>query len=1262
MLHAIQFGGSKEYGGAIGDLSSFVKEYVGSCRLTCVIKRYTFEEKKARFQHRDELRQAFEEQEEARGNFEERAKVIASTLVQKHADLKTFDALHHLATQRDKNFDVHISNSKTICDGYLSLQNVHVYQALGRIYPRLLALEKELEDTIQSVTGLADPGAEPEAIEEEEGLEDIKKEEESPRARARRRKETMRRRKALLEQQRVNKGPGEEADQVSNSRPALRFEDKAAHDKQLAALKEKFDRVLLEYDLVPDADKSRIAHLYTLANQGQQKLDQYQDQLQKAEEDIEVLAHRTKEALRAESEKKCWEMLRSGRLPTEMLGSLKKQSIDGPTPDDRDALKARTAALFSQIADRQKTTAEERDLQEELESLQQEIQEQEAVRVVEETQEAERIQTESVELPSLDAAFSPLRSSMEVCKRAMELASVEFVQLTTGATKLERKAEAVAGSMASLLEGRPSEQVKAQVNEWQALCQDLLLDMEQVADSVKVDGLPKGIADKVWMQKQAEIRGASRKKQEEAVEEKPKEKTSKKAAKQNAVTAKKQEMKIEKEMQDQALRKKQIMLGIEMLWSQLPENEVAADAVSSHGSSMVPSPAGPASPAGAGPSRAARPTLQTQKSKNQLNPVSPLERILQHHRADIAAGHERRNSLVKQIEELQQKLEELSPEAQEVLKKAEQGIAERKAAQAANRALSPGGSAPPSPRAKSKPAERRATKSRASILQVGTNGAEEDDGAMSDDSDPDEAPEPMRLDPWMLAFPTDTPELGKKKWEFCKANRIKPHRLHDASRHKKYIFALRRMMKQCKRTLALKQKLLMKFLSGDALQKFKVQMQKTPQELEAEVDHEGRKLKERDAMIAKLLTFWHRRMQQLEDEKEAERETFRYKVKALLEDIQSLAKVLEDAALTKKRRRRVDADDLLTLRQQKAATAAAEAMRPRTSRAGEGNADIARFQAMMSQRSRRRQSVDQQAAEGVHRKEEKQERKKLAELLRKHLAQHRKSFEEEYADKAEASDHSSSGSSKSSEEGDQLPGQHISDPRGDAQEGDAGASSEGFVLMRRRKHSLKEPPVQTLSSLPMLAGVQTVEGGRHRASVAGIRMFGRPSSRMRGTAKRKSSVARKDSIFENPAAMSRRLTDDSARSAALAQVLQMAQASDAASADDDASKVMQAASERIRRKSQEEALLKAQLAGAGPAQGVALKPLQAPTDLPGAVSFHGHAFGRRSSQRPGTRKHEDGESKRRKDSETPTPFVLGLRGTGSSQPGSRGLDSLQINS
>ncbi|CAE7286443.1 unnamed protein product [Symbiodinium natans] len=238
---------------------------------------------------------------------------------------------------------------------------------------------------------------------------------------------------------------------------------------------------------------------------------------------------------------------------------------------------------------------------------------------------------------------------------------------------------------------------------------------------------------------------------------------------------------------------------------------------------------------------------------------------------------------------------------------------------------------------------------RAGTLQTGTaDGTGEDEDALSDDSEASEAPQPMRLDPWMLAFPTDDPELGKKKWDFCKANRIKPHRLHDTSRHKKYLFALRRMMyldaaaghsdispridefwllafgtgseslclfgslrirfistfgsgllaqglvggqpnfqvlgawdgmllwqdghlwfsnledlhevhqrlsgsqgsvsdmrKQCKRALALKQKLLLKFLSGDALQKYKVHMQKSPQELEAEAPASFRFSKEK---------------------------------------------------------------------------------------------------------------------------------------------------------------------------------------------------------------------------------------------------------------------------------------------------------------------------------------------------------------------------------------------------------------------------------
>ncbi|CAJ1422640.1 unnamed protein product [Effrenium voratum] len=160
MMHAMQFGGSMEFGGAIKDLTGFVKEYVASCRLTCVIKRYTLEEKKERIASRQKLRTAFEEAEESRANFEEQGRVITNHLPKRRADLKTYDALHHLATQRTKNFDLQVNNSKTLTEGWLALQNVHTFQALSRLYPRLLGLEKELEDTVRSMQELTNPGGE----------------------------------------------------------------------------------------------------------------------------------------------------------------------------------------------------------------------------------------------------------------------------------------------------------------------------------------------------------------------------------------------------------------------------------------------------------------------------------------------------------------------------------------------------------------------------------------------------------------------------------------------------------------------------------------------------------------------------------------------------------------------------------------------------------------------------------------------------------------------------------------------------------------------------------------------------------------------------------------------------------------------------------------------------------------------------------------------------------------------------------------------
>ncbi|CAJ1416549.1 unnamed protein product [Effrenium voratum] len=389
------------------------------------------------------------------------------------------------------------------------------------------------------------------------------------------------------------------------------------------------------------------------------------------------------------------------------------------------------------------------------------------------------------------------------------------------------------------------------------------------------------------------------------------------------------------------------------------------------------------------------------------------------------------------------------------------------------------------------------------------------------------------MDPWMLAFPFDDPQLAQRKYEFCRANKIRTHHLHDITRHKKYQFALRRMMKQEKRALALKQKLLLKFLSGDALQKAKDQMRKGPAEQELEAEQEKKKLRDREQMIAKLLAFWHRRMKMLEDEHEAEKEQFRFKVRALLEDIRSLAQVLEGAALAKKRRRRVDADDLLRLRQQKAEEAARHQVEEREKQAN--------FQALMAARDGDADQITslQQLAAAVRSGEEgekaaRKERKRLAELLQTFLKQRKPGSKDEPKSEAR-SDGTSSSSSSEAPPLRVTPANNFPPPMAPSLEVPPGVARRSSLQLRRlstspgRASPLGDVPVQTLNAanLELLAAMEAAPVPRRSHSLSSATgVLRAKSQRQKGTAKRKPSVAQRDSIFANPAAFSRRMTGD----------------------------------------------------------------------------------------------------------------------------------------
>ena len=1162
MIHAIQFGGAVEFGGSIRDLSIFVREYVQSCRLTCAIKRYTHEEKKEKNICHQLLRTAFGEAEESRANFEEQARMITSKLPKKFAETKTFDGLHILALQRSKSFDQHMDYSREISESWLALQNVHSFQALSRLYPRLVAIEKEMEDTMRSMTELTQPGGgqgdlETDVLEEEEPRKD-----EHPKKRAQRRRETMRKRRLAMERKLSVSGD-------SSVRPASRhqlsFEDKEAHEKQLADLNRLFKKISDDVELNLDkADRGRIQHLFALLNQGQQKMTEIVASLTSVEMDAKKYEVTLSEKLRSKYEKWAMESLKRGRVPTEMdASSLRRGS--GPTAYDRDELRKKNANLRMDIEERLMVGEEERELQEALE---------EVIEKLEELTGTTRASAdggsagehssnvmgdEDLGFPTLEPVRKALDLSICYGREAQEMAFTDFVQLTTSCAKIERKAQSLGQTMSKLIDGQIIGKPQAQEAEWQGACQDLMLDMEQVLDHIKVEGLPGSILDKFWQEKQMEIRAA-----QQNVENLD-DKRAKKAQREN----KKMEMKLEAAIQEQDTKKKQLLLGMEVLMTRVQQAQTGDDKTPTQATrdraaaprGTVAPPSAPGAPQGLQGPRA---TVVGGTRASQLGgPAGAvMERILQSHRADIATGHQRRKALIEDIRKLQEKVTELEPPEAAPLTVAESPESPETGAATADAPLSAvvdegemhdtgqeevetvdwlglNQRLGVSKDADNKPQEASGptgASGDAAEAQEGEQTKEESSSSSSSSSSTQEEDRPvLAMDPWIVAFPFDPPDLAKRKFDFCQQHRIKTHRLHEMNRQKKYQFLLRRLIKQEKRNLTLKQKLLLKFLTGDELQKAKDEMKKGPADLKAEAEVERGKLRDRQAMISKLLGFWQRRMKSLEDDQDAEREAFRMKVRALLEDIHSLAVVLESAALTKKRRRRIEAEDLLRLRQQKAEEAARQQVEEEreslntnkalmAARETEDQGSMTALQKMAAFARRKSNTSDKLDDDAI-------ERKRLANMLRSFLDQ-RKGGEPNDGD--DGSGHAAAAFAPLPGRTARRPsvGRRISQRRSTETQEDPELQISATAFHQQRTSASPEVPTQTLNA-------EAGEDGEGKTNVksssfrTGLVLSSKQSRRTtRGTAKRKPSVAQRDSIFANPAAMSRRITGDVSSSAA----------------------------------------------------------------------------------------------------------------------------------
>ncbi|CAL1145421.1 unnamed protein product [Cladocopium goreaui] len=465
------------------------------------------------------------------------------------------------------------------------------------ICPCVLATCDASADRSTPLVGFGPSAEAPETdvIEEEEPKKD-----EHPKRRAQRRRETMRKRRQAMEKK-MSSVPESSQSLSGASRPQISFEDKEAHEAQLADLKKRFKKISDDVELNLDAgDRSRLQHLFALLSQGQQKMEEAVDGLAKIEADATRYAREGQPDLQAKEKtpspatrQRCqqrnfWRrvapQLSHGEAPasaeTELFASLGKKVLQfgeqlgelqprqnwmwctggvfgvfltvgspnstisawsssykerllqqnadanatntqgatpldftkkdevrwllrshkgrkgalrrgaGPTPQERDDLRRKNANLRMDIEERLMVTEEEKELQEELDEVLEKLQDIHSADPEGEDTAALAgstvVEEDALSFPTLIPVLKALDQSVRHGSAAQEMAFMEFVQLTTSSAKLERKAKNLGQTISKLLEGQITGKPDAQEAEWQAACKDLILDMEQVFDQIKV--------------------------------------------------------------------------------------------------------------------------------------------------------------------------------------------------------------------------------------------------------------------------------------------------------------------------------------------------------------------------------------------------------------------------------------------------------------------------------------------------------------------------------------------------------------------------------------------------------------------------------------------------------------------------------------------------------------------------------------------------------------------------------------------------------
>lgn len=969
MLYGMQFGGSTEYGGTISDLSYFVKEYTANCRINFPIPAYTADDRRGMILERSNLQWAFASVAKVRNKFQLDAKLLVTELTKRRADARNFDSVFQSDVPENKIFDDQVDASKMLADALLAAKRVHTYRQLGKVFASMQDLAAELDQTAIQADDFAAASTSGNAVrpavvvrppeprrrglttarnvsqntQKSAGPEPVQ-EQAKPNKQAKAAKTSS---NLKFEDKEAHE---KQLKDLQRSRTRLiksvdSLGDKSSRMDQLVKLMEQGHDKMTNISTELTQTETQVKEVLDVLNE--ELLDEaqasVQDNLDKGKLPQEMMAqieiHQQSGPSTSDRDKL---RQQNARLRAQIEESAKETEHEQRLQQHLEELKVEVNDLQeTQTKSNSKSASGLKPPKGQTESKPQETEDGGA-------------STDEV----LQNMLSFVNAGVEVAKECQAEVG-KRQQLFASSVRCDKAGQALCKSMGKMNDGYAIKAFQDNAAAWTGANKDFCMDIDNFVESMEIHGLPDEF--------QVDAPSMS----ETGTKESKKQKRKTKGQNDDDREVQKLYQVLEKvarqvdelgvQIAEQRAENASLQNAIEVSQGHVngaPAANVADSAAASLGEQIRPgdpdggaqhaqesnnATAGPRtanqdnspSAPSAGANRALRqPEAQIdRKIVPAGNASEPHAILLMKLQNDIASALEQRQGFMDKVGELQQKLQKQVDKPSEIVTSLQgnkdSGITQGAVTAAAE---SHGSSSERDQKVSDqepRPVLEKSAQGHSSDSSKTDTNLKESGGSAERPAgqtevggekryakiqyrDDDVLSEPLlaakvAVEPWVAAFPEDDASLAKRKYVFCISHSLQFKELHNKSRHKKLKMQLQRGQKQWRRELALKKKLMLKFLTGDERKRAEEALKpdngsnNNKDAQAAKYRAELTSLTERSAMLEKLLGFWRRRMATCDDELVEASGNFRKQVRSVLEGVQRLALLLGAGARPRRR-------------------------------------------------------------------------------------------------------------------------------------------------------------------------------------------------------------------------------------------------------------------------------------------------------------------------------------------------------------------------